>query len=61
MIIAMTQLVVRKKSIPTIKEIRSERVIPEKKSFATKTYFIRETDVSYLTGIKRASSTRIIW
>lgn len=60
MIIAMTQLVVRKKSIPTIKEIRSERV-PEKKSFATKTYFIWETDVSYLTGIKRASSTRIIW
>ena len=57
----MTQLVVQMGSIPTINKIRSEIVILKKKSFATKTYFIQETAVSYLTGIKCVSSTRVIW
>lgn len=61
MIISMTQMVVWKKTISTINKIRSEIVTPKKKSFATKNYFIRETDISYFTGIKCASSTRNIW
>lgn len=49
----------QKKSIPIIEKMRSEIVI--KKFFATKNCFICETDISYLTGIKCALSTSIIW